>query len=402
MSVSPGYVCIDGRERIVPEVRGTSDQKPRRRTRAIHAKRGRMAGTVWVLGAGFSMPLGGPSFRDLISEPVRIQASGALSEEEKSWAYAVVQCYQASLRGEQQAGAGLWRDPEEYLELLELAKDKPHSFQAGVISGLCQSRVPTNAYKDVNVNGTLTDSTRQRLVHDIYRESLRFCAAACTTFLSDAESDTTTALQTERWEPYVRWKRELLVKGDTVITFNWDRVLDLLGSTGGVELAPLLPAESLRSADSIPVFHLHGHVNWQRVSEGSSEVIRVGDRLAAVKLPKTAVLGMPGASKKLTAESILMPLWRDACARLAAADNVVFVGYRFPPSDNMSKLRLLGALKTSNVTRMHVVLGPRSQGASRLAGLLNWTDKAGAPARDIRLHEMGAEDFLAVVERRHL
>jgi hypothetical protein len=220
--------------------------------------------------------------------------------------------------------------------------------------------------------------------------------------LDSAELDPQMALNTEKWEPYVRWKIRLLLRGDAVITFNWDRVLDILGCKGSNDLVSMLPGMVAPTSSSIPVFHLHGHVSWQKGANEPTRVCMDEDHLASVKRPELAVLGTPGGTKKRTSETVLLSIWQEAMLKLRAAETVVFIGYRFPPSDNMSKRSLLDALKVSNVDRVHVVLGPRSQDAARLTGLLNWTDHEDGQKRAITVHEMGAEDFLSVVERRHL
>lgn len=56
-------------------------------------------------------------------------------------------------------------------------------------------------------------------------------AAACTTFLLDAENEPEIVDRSERWEPYTRWSGQLEPGKDSVITFTYDRSLNLLSST---------------------------------------------------------------------------------------------------------------------------------------------------------------------------
>jgi hypothetical protein len=355
------------------------------------------------------MPLGGPSFAGLISEAARIKMAGIYPADKQSWAHAVQRVYESGIPtarrplddkgGPRERGAELWRDPEEFLELVGLSRENAKGLLADLIANLVWRKAPSDTYEQ---SGYLTDELRKKFLGDLSREATRFCAAACSSFLADAESDPTTMLKTEKWEPYVRWKRELLAPGDAVVTFNWDRVLDLLNNKGGPELVPELPGGSSAATSDVPVFQMHGHVGWQRDGNNPSVIYEKKDHLAAVKYPDSAVLGTPGILKKATAEGELASVWQSALHKLRNANKVVIIGYRFPPSDNMSKRALLGALKASDVTRIHVVLGPKSEDTPRLRGLLNWTDNENGPPRQATVHEMGAEDFLAVVEKRHL
>lgn len=366
-----------------------------------------MPGIVWVLGAGFSMPLGAPSLTGLISEAIRIQLQGLLPQGHAAWASTVQRVYESgqpigdrpvdNSKVPRELGAQLWRDPEEFLDVLDLAKSRVGSVQANLVANSVWQRAPKSVYP---AHGSMTSELAARCLSDVHREATRFCAAACCAFLDAAENDTKTTLETERWEPYVRWKRELLSAGDTVITFNWDRVLDLLAGKGGVELVSDVPGKPSIVDSVVPVLHMHGHVSWQR-AQGSSAVSEARNPRAAVEHPETAVLGTPGGGKKTLAESLLSPIWQRATERIKAADTIVFLGYRFPPSDNMAKRVILGCLKLSRAKRIHVVLGPRNPDVSRLVGLLNWTHASPTMKREIVVHDMGAEDVLTVGERRH-
>jgi hypothetical protein len=63
-------------------------------------------------------------------------------------------------------------------------------------------------------------------------------------------------------------------------------------------------------------------------------------------------------------------LWDAACKEVTDASVVVFMGYRFPPTDSYALERLLGALgenKTPNTLHVVTVLGPNNPDEERLA-----------------------------------
>jgi len=66
-------------------------------------------------------------------------------------------------------------------------------------------------------------------------------------------------------------------------------------------------------------------------------------------------------------------LWTKAAELIRAADIIVFMGYRFPPSDSYARRTILGAIRDNGrgYVRIHTVLGPdRPTDTSRLTTML--------------------------------
>ena len=92
-----------------------------------------MARTVWILGAGFSRPLGGPLLPDLLSPetPENLAAVygsdqphllNTFATQTAHWLYNYGTRFRyGRLSGWSGDGASLWRDAEEYLDYLDLA-----------------------------------------------------------------------------------------------------------------------------------------------------------------------------------------------------------------------------------------------------------------------------------------
>ena len=345
-------------------------------------------GVVWILGAGFSKPLGGPLLHDLISERVvnEIRLRGIQIGNGPSMALNVY----SRLKRADDNPLGLWSDPEEFLARLEAAGTGAAAHLGAQIEDAV--RGPRD----------MACSCASLL---LYAKML--VAAASDTFLVDAEKD--VQIRTEQWEPFIRWARSLQ-QADSVITFNYDRVLDLLtvhsppiGDEGEPPAAKLTsPIESdfdnsMRAHPNkryVATFHMHGHVDWARTKEG----VKNRGKVVAYSDPTNAVLGTPGPTKKGLSEGPLKDIWDKAIRRIRDAHAIVFVGYRFPESDNYAKRRLLDAIWENRSAKVHIVLGPESdRDVSRLTGMLEW-----AGVKQPTVHHMYCQDFFGVFERKRL
>jgi hypothetical protein len=115
------------------------------------------------------------------------------------------------------------------------------------------------------------------------------------------------------------------------------------------------------------------------------------------------LMGLPGPAKSRLCNGDLSSIWTAATAALTAADEIVFIGYRFPPSDSQSRSLLLKAIATNQGRgggtliagerwlKIHTVLGLQSPQSQRLGQLLN-----AAKPGSVRQHQLFAEDFLSM------
>jgi hypothetical protein len=300
---------------------------------------------VWILGAGFSKPLGGPMLADLLSassqpavdaiysgiDGLRNGASRVLRE--------MVDSHAARFPHPR-----IWSDAEDLVDQLDsAARDKagPQGLRFRALVGLLASNVAASRDFDL---WDLRVAARRRI------------AAECCAFLEGRSTNE------EKWDPYRSWA-EQLGANDTILTFNYDRVLEMLGS---IDIIPPdssgLPIASQRAQ----VLKLHGSVDWKRV-KGPEAVTRfevTNDRMFALTCEGEEIgMATPGPSKREVTED-LGALWSLACKRLHEADAIVFVGYRFPPTDAEARGRLLGAIENNHDgysghhLKLHIVLGP--------------------------------------------
>jgi hypothetical protein len=139
------------------------------------------------------------------------------------------------------------------------------------------------------------------------------------------------------------------------------------------------------------------------------------------------VIASPGPTKRRTANE-LESLWLVAEEALRRAQAIVFVGYRFPPTDAQARERLLTAIaaNTQNYLAVHIVLGPQihSDDVIRLRRLLDYSlfgavlgprrrrllagkdasdaSKSSSPTGNVVVQPLFAQDFFSVFQHDHV
>jgi len=351
---------------------------------------------VWVLGAGFSRPLGGPLLNELLSESraERLRHSPLFDDGQvrrrqlpEEWSRLIqgwspyLQLFDQDLTEKRRKP---WADAEEFIEMLELEAESTANGQGGLLSALTKQR-----------RGEL-------IVADVARLGRRYIAAIAYEFTANANT------KTERWHPYRNWA-SLLDIGDEVITFNYDLV---------VEIATESALSGEHEWHNSPRLHkLHGSVDEVFDDKQGSSVTRLKRNEILGKLldpTSDPAIGVPGPAKQRHSKVAFDERWTAATAALRQAHAVVFLGYRFPPSDSLAKQRLLMALRENDNEHVEIsiVLGPeRSADVVRLGSLLRWTLSRerhelhpDVPERKpktfaIREQPLWAEDFMTVFRR---
>lgn len=345
--------------------------------------------TVWVLGSGFSKSLGGPMLYELIgekAEQVTREVFPHLGGREI--VYNLFRKHQKTL----------WEHAELFMEFIDLAMI-PNSPQRRILEGLAN----TAAYEVKGPGAPRV--TMEQLRYD----AVMTVAAECSTYTHNAD------LRAEAWAPYYDF-RDMLGVEDTIITFNYDLVLESLAPGGNLQHTSFMRPDQPKAPNLATVLKLHGSVNWGIAKDQSLRTVdRLEDFRANDWLP---LIATPGATKASYCGSHLKPLWEEALAALRDAEAIVFVGYRFPPSDAEARTRLLRAIGTNKnaYLRVHLVLGPdiKTSAVLRLQGLLLHTMKAAGRSDSSELGRMAlsgrlpamysivtqplyAEDFLTVI-----
>jgi len=368
-------------------------------------------GIVWILGAGFSKPLGGPLLGKMLSPESKRDLHVRYSEMKQLWtpqadAARSLYYYGRSNKPEFIAqGEDMWEDAEVYLDYLDTAA-------ANAQSPTCKRLLEILGDARLN-HGLQREPGMLKLMAAAAR---RLLAAECISFLEALDPNL------ERWSPYQRWLRKVFVFGeDTVVTFNYDLVPEMLAASqqrrecfqyrAGEPGYPLEPGCSF-------LLKLHGSVNWGLRSSQAVET-NAGVRYALTCDDDQLAIAGPGPGKQRLSSGLFEWCWTEALAALEKAAAIVFVGYRFPPTDAEAREKLLGAIhknKDKQQLAIHTVLGPNtsSDDSRRLKGLLEHA-MAGVrkPTMPQLLQEphrwytlvqqpLLAEDFFSVVDRRSI
>ncbi len=381
-----------------------------------------MARIVWILGAGFSRSLGGPLLGNLLTpeaaELIQLAYGGHAPELFGDYPDAVRRLYWYGFRRDgrglvhwTESGAeNLWQDAEQYLDYLDTAAQFDCPARARVLGLLL--RVAESLPNECETLKKLTTLGR------------RLLAAECCAFMEGV------ANLSEQWAPYRRWLQKGLFEWgkDTVITFNYDLVPEMvahaLDRRDWFQYKALsdVDAPLLRNDKISLLLKLHGSVNWtiEHDNSGNPTGVNTDSGIhAALECPahKLAIAG-PGPGKQALSKGVFKPYWDLALGAIKEADAIVFVGYRFPPTDAEARERLLDAIRDNQnqYVAIHTVLGPniQSDDSRRLFGLIRHALIGGGRRRcpagqepqyqpqksyNIEQQPMWAEDFFSIVRR---
>lgn len=354
---------------------------------------------VWVLGAGFSKPLGGPLLTGLLSRESEKDIVVRYPKEDYPHLHGDSPDIVRSLYWHGLSDDRMWTHAEEFLDYVDTAAEPPASRS-------------TNPHAE-RLRRVLDSVFNTKIEPDLLRATARrLVAAECCWFLEGIDT------RREPWRPFRRWAG-LLGWSDTIVSFNYDRVIEMLraahdadvrrlgvGSTSPI--ATLAPGNMEDPKGACRLLKLHGSVDWMRGKLADKVVTRVvpDERFALTCSDDLLAIATPGPSKQRFADEV-NELWRLASSAIGQADAIVFVGYRFPETDAIARERLLGAISENDRPRLylHIVLGDSHDHAARLESLLTYACRARRSRSDgvtIDRHPLFTQDFLTVVSRDDL
>ena len=351
---------------------------------------------VWILGAGFSKPLGGPLLNELFRPgavqqmadrfpKARYAAPQGPNTRARLLLEAVLWLYNYGIDFDNgpvpmlfhtvspEHGEKLWIDAEDFLDVLDLAarppratpgtdEVKPSPLVRLVLQFLGHAR------PDGDIGRWLQEARKnpQGFLEAMNAEAQRLMVAQCSAFMLNADRET------ERWAPFSKWGQSLKAS-DTVITFNYDCAAELVGEG---KLVVAIDDATLKQGTQAKLLKLHGSTNWTKIRNKSHFQIDLNNGDFAClddECFKWRCVGTPGPNKREITD-YLKPVWDEARLAIHNAEAIVFVGYRFPPSDSDAREKILGAIQenASHHLLLHTVLGPNisDESTSRLRGLL--------------------------------
>jgi hypothetical protein len=295
---------------------------------------------VWILGAGFSQSLGGPLLVDLF----RQERQGTLVHlyKEADFPGLARICDGVRLLYNYGRRQGHWANAETFIAQVDVASDRGSEHLMQYLQGVMSSA----SYRDdtTELRVSLNDD-HQRLLVPLLRSVRQALAVECSRFLQWTHP--------EVWMPYDSWGRSLDPACDTVVTFNYDLVLETIG---GDRLNAVLPHENVNSG-AVPVYKLHGSVDWiNSIGRSRYDVARVSPKDALNETERPLAMGVPGASKMGSNEGPFSPLWGSAMKAIRDAQEICIIGYSFPISDAYSVDQILRAIRENQQKHLRIDL----------------------------------------------
>jgi hypothetical protein len=160
---------------------------------------------------------------------------------------------------------------------------------------------------------------------------------------------------------------------DTVLTFNYDLVLDSAFQRAGILTSYHLPPQFLSTpaasnSDNLTLLKLHGSTNWgicgtckRNISVFFSKVTSSPSDFRRMACPKCDQHGfqpmlVPPSWDKSEYQELMRPVWSQAIAEIKRATRICIIGYSLPESDAYFKYLLtLGLAENHRLYKLIVV-----------------------------------------------
>lgn len=327
---------------------------------------------VYILGAGFSVPLGGPLFAQLLTAELawrwrRIKFS-------VHWQDIIPRFHVDKSTGKRLVDRviGKHSNAEELLEIYDWASRAARRGDDRA-NALLQAAIALPV-------GEREDDYRQKLP----RVLKQVIGAECNGFIDDLED-----MSPDRWTPYERWFG-FVESSDTIITFNYDAAIECLAEKCG---RPFDRESLCAPKDGQPtLIKFHGSVDWELKDD--QVVFNRHSYFHDIDL----AICTPGLMKgEAHRKGHFNMLFAAAEKAIEDAEIISIVGYSMPPTDNIARIMIWDALADGrkNKKQVNIVLGPSSgkSDAHRMKAILDpliGSDK-------VINHPLYAQDFLPAV-----
>jgi hypothetical protein len=360
---------------------------------------------VYILGAGFSYPMGGPLFQDLF---IRNAAFRFLN-----------------LKGTEDPQAISWRSFVESVEVLadtvrgfpilyQLFTERFGQVNAERFLELCDCSLDD---RELWSSTCLLDSFvripqeyRASFPPEKIRELLAFILKASkirlaieTNYFLENVPDSN-----DRWQPYIRWFPSL-GKTDTIITLNYDLLVETVaekvdrpfpGRQFNTKDDLIAVDELMRQNEAHPdqplLCKLHGSVDFiEKNGVAYAKRYNIDDYFHG----DPPLLGTPGTGKVSLSKGSLERVWLTALERLRDADVISIVGYSLPETDNDFRIKLLDKIVGTfgNLRAINIVVGSPSPQSQRARAILEQATRLFAPddfRPTVNLLPIYAQDYL--------
>src|SRR5271163_4359306 len=165
-------------------------------------------------------------------------------------------------------------------------------------------------------------------------------------------------------------QRRLASRSNTVITFNYDLIVDdalaRVGATPGYELSDAVFDEANQSGPAVPLLKLHGSTNWaicecNQIRVLDQKVTASPGMFKSMRCSKCQRAGLrlllvPPSWDKSEYSQVMRPVWKKAVEALKTATRICVIGYSMPETDAFFKFLLaLGLAENDRLYKLIVV-----------------------------------------------
>jgi hypothetical protein len=321
---------------------------------------------VYILGAGFSHDAGLPLISDFL---VRMRDSHEWLENQvrNSEAVAIDKVLDFRLNA---ASAAYWvnLDLENIEELFSLASasttgiSKP--IRLAIAATLDHARKTGSSLKsrmDVRSSAGLFDASKDKYPNWLSRTSEPIDPNG-----KGAYYVGTYALHAAR---LLGMLKDGKPQGEnTFITFNYDTILEDALHELRIPMTYGSKLDERFSASKIPVFKLHGSVNWARPKGNASRIKVFKDYDELVTLDHVPEL-VPPTWKKIF-KNEMESIWGEAIKKLKTATRIIIIGFSMPPTDMHFKYLLAAGLRENISLRQVLFVNPDPKLEPRVKELL--------------------------------
>jgi hypothetical protein len=304
---------------------------------------------VWILGSGFSRPLDGPLLVDLLAD-----VPNAISNQNLEVVH-----HDKSIRQFFRNGLAKrwWRHAEHFLAIVDTARKHTEARLPEVTDAMMRLQLNDGFGAFGGGVEQIATIAKRALLIDVW------------SFLQIDYGD----IASERWAPYREWATRLTAD-DTVVSFNYDAVPELLKKGGG-HLRIVHPTQNEQEKFELTedektyalVLKLHGSVNWYSQKDKPNNIfMSEGNNSPCIRDPQfVPEIGVPGPSKMDVCEGKFSYLWDLAGKAIESANEIILIGYSFPDTDNYARARMLSHLNANaRKGSIVLVLGPNSPDTS--------------------------------------
>lgn len=306
---------------------------------------------VWILGSGFSRPLGGPLLADLFSPRFQAMVNAAYRSDPLRGPFLYVyMLFQWGAHPERRH----FEHAEDFLTQLDDPAASPR-FDELFDRAVFETKTAPNA--PFGLDG-LRSAARALMARE------------CSMHVPNRID------QDERLIPYRDWAGRLTAE-DAILTFNYDPLMERLLTDPSRKNKPRSKMRVVGLNDyeenQTCLFKMHGSLDWYS-EQAISEVSKVSTTPHAPNY--SPVVGVPGSTKYgLSRTPLFTSVWLHAHEALKHAKEVFVLGYSMPASDSYATQFLLNSLRknTARDLAIHLVLGQPGFATQRLEQVLALT-----------------------------